>query len=336
MNNSAGSFLNYKIKLSREVRALISVLVMFAASLLFFAGVFRAYQPVLASDMQKAAEQALQRQFAARSSMVGGETLRMLSDTELLEGISEVYGTESGAVVTRVTARGFESDITLDVGVGADGAVSGISVISHGETPDKGGQALLEEYLSTYIGAEDPAAVDVYSGATYTSHGVQDAVSRAINQYKLVNGIEFERELTDEQIIDAFMEEVFAAPFEEVECEKLDMVNAVYKTEGGYGFFVQKDGYFEGLPVKLLVCTDNSGIVRKVKVISQSETPGNGDNAFTDAYLFFYEGDSMFLPGFSMPGMPATQIDMISGATHSCMSVYTLVDAAMKQFRALP
>lgn len=336
MENSAGSFLNYKVRLNREVRALLSTLIMFGASLLFFTGIFKAYQPVLASDMQKAAELALQRQVAARSSMVGGETLQMLSDAELLEGVSEVYGTESGAVVTRVTARGFESDITLDIGIGADGAVSGISVISHGETPDKGGQALMEEYLSTYIGAEVASAVDVYSGATYTSQGVQDAVNRAINQYKLVNGIEFEREMTDEQTVAAFMEEVFASPFEEVACEKLDMVNAVYKTEGGYGFFVQKDGYFEGLPIKLLVCTDNNGIVKKVKVISQSETPDNGANAFTDAYLFFYEGDSMFLPGFSMPGMPATQIDMISGATHSCMSIYTLVDAAMKQFRALP
>lgn len=336
MDNFAGSFLNYKIKLNREVRALISVLVMFAASLLFFAGIFRAYQPILASDMTKAAERALQRQIAARSSMVGGEALTPLSDTELLEGISEVYGTESGAVVTRVTARGFESDITLDVGVGAGGAVSGISVIAHGETPEKGGQALLEEYLTNYIGTEDASAVDVYSGATYTSQGVQEAVNRAINQYKLVNGIAFERELTDEQLIAAFMEEVFASPFEEIECEKLDMVNTVYKTEGGYGFFVQKDGYFEGQPIKLLVCTDNSGIVKKVRVIEQNETPDNGANAFTDAYLFFYEGDSMFLPGFSMPGMPATQIDMITGATHSCMSIYTLVDAATKQFRALP
>lgn len=102
-------------------------------------------------------------------------------------GISGVYEADTGHVV-QLTIGGAQSNITLAVGVDNDGVVSGVSIISHGETPGLGAKATEDSFRDQYIGIEGSAAltkaggtINALTGATITSQAVTDAVNIALN-----------------------------------------------------------------------------------------------------------------------------------------------------------
>lgn len=263
----------------------------------------------------------------------------LLTDAELLDGVSQVYMNPDGSYTVTASARGFESDVVLDVGLDSAGAITGVSVVSHGETPDKGGQALSPEYLTSYAGLTASSGVEAFSGATYTSDAIAACVDTAINEYKLLNGIEFETAVAEEDLIAAALGEVFPGGFEQLtgfEPVK-ETVKAVYKGSEGYAFYMVGPGYYgDELPIKILVCTDASGKVTEIRTIENNETGDNGSQALGENYLALYKGGSSFsLFDISIPGVFFTKIDTLSGATDSCYGVFYLVEAATKQFAAL-
>lgn len=263
----------------------------------------------------------------------------LLEDAELLDGVSEVYMKPDGSYAVTASSRGFESDVVLSVGLDPAGTVTGISVISHGETPDRGGLALSPDYLSSYYGLAGSSGVDAFSGATYTSNAISGCVDAAVNEYKLLNGIEFESAATEEDLLASALCEVFPGGYEQLEGFEpvKDTVKAVYKCSGGYAFYMVGPGYYgDELPIKILVCTDASGAVTVIKAIENNETGDNGSQALGENYLALYKGGSSFsLFDISIPGVFLTKIDTLSGATDSCYGVFYLVDAATKQFAAL-
>lgn len=102
-------------------------------------------------------------------------------------GISGVYEADTGHVV-QLTIGGAQSNITLAVGIDNDGVVSGVSIISHGETPGLGAKATEDSFRDQYIGIEGSAAltkaggtINALTGATITSQAVTDAVNIALN-----------------------------------------------------------------------------------------------------------------------------------------------------------
>lgn len=263
----------------------------------------------------------------------------LIKDAELLEGVSEVYTSSDGSYLINTAARGFESDIALAVGLDASGAVRDIAVISHSETPDKGGQALTQEYLGSYAGASGSAGIDAFSGATFTSNAIAKCVDAAVNEYKLLNGIEFETAATEEDLVATALEEVLGGDYEKLDGFEpvKETVKAVYKGGDGYAFYMVGPGYYgEELPIKILVCTDTAGKVSVIKTIENNETGDNGSQALGENYLALYKGGSGFsLFDIAIPGVVLTKIDTLSGATDSCYGVFYLVDAATKQFAAL-
>lgn len=102
-------------------------------------------------------------------------------------GISGVYEADTGHVV-QLTIGGAQSNITLAVGIDNDGVVSGVSIISHGETPGLGAKATEDSFRDQYIGIEGSAAltkaggtINALTGATITSQAVTDAVNIALD-----------------------------------------------------------------------------------------------------------------------------------------------------------
>lgn len=102
-------------------------------------------------------------------------------------GISGVYEADTGHVV-QLTIGGAQSNITLAVGIDNDGVVSGVSIISHGETPGLGAKATEDSYRNQYIGAaehvfvnKDGGTIQALTGATITSRAVSDAVNIAMD-----------------------------------------------------------------------------------------------------------------------------------------------------------
>lgn len=108
------------------------------------------------------------------------------------DGITEVYKAEGGYVV-RLNAMGFGGAIDLMVGVSEQGSVTGVSVISHGETASLGAECTREDWRSQFVGAvgglqvkKDGGTVDALTGATVTSRAVTEAVNRAVECVKEV------------------------------------------------------------------------------------------------------------------------------------------------------
>ena len=112
------------------------------------------------------------------------EEMPLSGDTGI---VSAIYTSEAGFAV-EVTPGGFDGEITMMVGI-ADGAVTGISVISHTETPGLGAVAAAnnakgEAFRGQFVGQSGVLAVgdqiDGMSGATITSKAVVTGVNAAL------------------------------------------------------------------------------------------------------------------------------------------------------------
>ena len=118
-------------------------------------------------------------------------------DTEITDYIDEtglvtkVYAGANGYAF-EVTPGGFDNTITMMVGVGTDGTVLGISVVSHTETAGLGAVAAAatsagEAFRSQFKGmsgavavSKDGGEVDAITGATITSRAVCTGVNAAL------------------------------------------------------------------------------------------------------------------------------------------------------------
>ena len=102
--------------------------------------------------------------------------------------VSEVY-TDGQSYAVKVLPSGFDGTITMMVGI-ADAKVTGISVISHTETPGLGAVAAAqnakgEAFRSQFVGQEGTLSIgnqiDAMSGATITSTAVVTGVNAALS-----------------------------------------------------------------------------------------------------------------------------------------------------------
>lgn len=119
----------------------------------------------------------------------GGEEVAFTDDTGL---VSVVYKGEGGYAV-QVAPVGFDGAVTMMVGVGNDGTVLGISVISQTETAGLGAVSAAktsagEAFRGQFVGmsgevtvTKDGGQVDAITGATITSRAVCKGVSAALS-----------------------------------------------------------------------------------------------------------------------------------------------------------
>lgn len=94
---------------------------------------------------------------------------------------------DAGYVVQVKPATSFSGNLTVMVGVGADGACTGISITSSGETSGLGSNASKPAFADQFIGktgevkvTKDGGEINAITGATITSRGVSEAVTSAI------------------------------------------------------------------------------------------------------------------------------------------------------------
>ena len=118
----------------------------------------------------------------------GGDPIEFTDTTGL---VTNVYASEAGYAV-QVKPSGFDGEIDMMVGVGKDGKVLGISIISHTETAGLGAVAAAdnargEGFRNQFIGmdgslavSKDGGTVDAITGATITSRAICDGISAAL------------------------------------------------------------------------------------------------------------------------------------------------------------
>ena len=90
--------------------------------------------------------------------------------------------------VVEVSISGSQSMLALAIGVDNDGAITGVSVIDHGETPGLGAKSTEAEWRAQFVGQSSGLALDKkggevapLTGATITSQAIVDACQIAID-----------------------------------------------------------------------------------------------------------------------------------------------------------
>lgn len=111
--------------------------------------------------------------------------------------ISDCYVANNGAgIVVTAKTKSFGGILTEMIGIDKDGAITGVKVTAHGDTPGLGTKAHDPEYLKQYKGlkeytstaAKDDANVTHVSGATVSSNAVHYGVAASLEQQKIVGG----------------------------------------------------------------------------------------------------------------------------------------------------
>ncbi|MDA3935941.1 MAG: FMN-binding protein [Actinomycetota bacterium] len=123
------------------------------------------------------------------------DSLESAQDAAGEADIGAIYRAESdsGDLVgwgVRVAARGYGGPIRMVVGLDRDGQVTGVSIITHSETPGLGSKVLESQEFMTQFGGWDGLDIDVAAkgydaviGATKSSNGVRKGVLAAGHVY---------------------------------------------------------------------------------------------------------------------------------------------------------
>lgn len=137
-------------------------------------------EPAIEANQEKTIQEALKKVLPADSydpvDGNGGE-----------EFVDQIYKAgEEGFVVQVTPTSGFSGAITMMVGISADGAITGISIINHAETSGLGSNATKPEWQAQFEGTTDEVKVDKdggsiqsITGSTITSRAVCDGVNAA-------------------------------------------------------------------------------------------------------------------------------------------------------------
>jgi len=146
------------------------------------AGVNAITDDAISTNQEKKTQEALAVVLPEAGTL---EKVELTGDTGI---VSEVY-TDGASYAVKVLPSGFDGEIAMMVGI-ADGKVTGISVISHTETPGLGAVAAAqnakgEAFRGQFVGQSGELAVgdqiDAMSGATITSNAVVAGVNAALN-----------------------------------------------------------------------------------------------------------------------------------------------------------
>jgi electron transport complex protein RnfG len=139
--------------------------------------------PIIAKQKEEKTRQAIEAVLPG-----GGEEVEFTDETGM---VTALYASDTGWAV-QVTTNGFGGAVNMMVGIDKAGHVTGISIISHTETPSLGAvaaedNAAGEAFRSQFAGlsgtlavTKDGGTVDAISGATITSRAVVDGVNAAL------------------------------------------------------------------------------------------------------------------------------------------------------------
>jgi len=89
--------------------------------------------------------------------------------------------------------KGYGGSISVMTGIGADGVITGVKVLSHSETSSYGGKAIKNDFTSEYTGKQvqyfvKGRNIDGWTGATRTTNGVAAAVNAACDIFSSLKG----------------------------------------------------------------------------------------------------------------------------------------------------
>ena len=102
------------------------------------------------------------------------------------ENVNQVITDEKKRAVFDITVDGYSKDgIQALIGIDGDGKICGIGIVSLKETTGIGTRIEANDYIGKFIGLDNSEFPDdtIISGATYSSKGMRNAVSIAMETY---------------------------------------------------------------------------------------------------------------------------------------------------------
>ncbi|MBQ0078305.1 MAG: FMN-binding protein [Eubacterium sp.] len=170
--------------------ALVLVCICLAATLAL-AATHMVCQPLIEENAVKAANEA-------RALVLPEGDSYTEYDGTLVEGVIDCYVADNGAGMTVTSAfKGFGGPVKVMTGIDANGAVTGVTVTEHAETPGLGTKDMTPEYLSQYNGITEAsashingdAAIDAVTGATISANAIYLSVGEALAQFNECGGV---------------------------------------------------------------------------------------------------------------------------------------------------
>ena len=164
------------------VRLTVTLLVICAVVAAVLAGVNMITKDKIAAIQVQKTEKAIQEVLPEAQNV---QQLPLSGDAGIVQA---VYAADDSYAV-QVAPGGFDGEVTMMVGI-SGGKVTGISVISHTETPGLGAVAAAqnakgEAFRGQFVGQEGTLVVgdqiDAMSGATITSNAVVTGVNAALS-----------------------------------------------------------------------------------------------------------------------------------------------------------
>ncbi len=115
-----------------------------------------------------------------------------LAENEKARVVGIFTASNGTGYVFTVKSKSFGGDMTMMVGVAKDGAVTGVKVTEHADTPGVGTKDHDPGYLAQYIGktalqsenVKKEADFDYITGASVTGTAVHEGVYAALQQFK--------------------------------------------------------------------------------------------------------------------------------------------------------
>ena len=226
--------------------------------------------------------------------------------------VSSLYAAKNGSEVVGycVTAvgKGYNGDVAVTLGVGADGLVTGCAVgdTSFAETAGFGARAKEPAFQEQFVGidAVNGGSFEALSGATVTSKAVLDATNKAL---RCVDSVALNKEPAADPLV------TFGAPAEKPVAPAAPLTGNVQSATA--------KGFASDVKVELTV--DGSGAISALTVDASGETPGLGQRCAEEEFT------SQFI-GKAAPLTLGDGIDSVSGATITSTAVVEAVNAALE------
>lgn len=174
---------------------LVGICLVISAAL---AATYGVANPIIQRNTKATQDKAMQELVSAADAF-SEYTGDLWSSEDGKVSVTAVNTADNGAgMVATVETTSFGGKLTEMIGLDSSGAVTGIVVINHGDTPGVGTKALDESHLVKYQGiseltntaAKNDPAVDHISGASVSSNAVHYGVYAALQQFAEMGGVQ--------------------------------------------------------------------------------------------------------------------------------------------------
>lgn len=171
------------LKMNESVKMIVTLIVIAVVVALALSGVNGLTKAKIEQNSIDKLNKSLQEVMVADSYDV-------IKDDETGTVYEAKKGGETVGYCVQNTVSGYGGDLTVLTGVYADGTVSKVEILAHGETPGLGAKSTDDSFKGQYVGKtageitvvkNSPGAQDIQaiSGATITSNAVTEAVNQA-------------------------------------------------------------------------------------------------------------------------------------------------------------